>query len=71
MVEKKDFISALVLYYLSERKQDYDQLKEKIDEVDETINLHAIVSRLEFARLIEQENDFYKINIEALITLDS
>lgn len=71
MIGKQDFISALVLYYLSERKQDYDQLKEKIDEVDETVNLHAIISRLEFARLIEQENDFYKINIEALIALDS
>ena len=67
MVRKQDFISALVLYYLSERKQDYDQLKEKMDEVDETINLQAVINRLKIARLIEQEDDYYKINIEALI----
>jgi len=67
MVEKQDFISALVLYYLSERKQDYDQLKEKMDEVDKTINLQVIISRLKLAGLIEQENDYYKINVEALI----
>lgn len=67
MVEKQDFISALILYYLSERKQDHDQLKEKIDEVDENINLDAIIGSLRFAGLIEQEDDYFKINIEALI----
>lgn len=67
MVEKQDFISAIVLYYLSERKHDYDQLKEKINEVDSKINLEAIVSALKFAGLIEQEDDYYKINVEALI----
>ena len=67
MVAKQDFISALVLYYLSERKQDYDQLKEKIHEVDEKVNLDAVISGLKFAGLIEQEDNYYKINIEALI----
>ena len=67
IVEKQDFISALVLYHLSERKQDYDQLKEKIHEVDEGINPDAVVSGLKFAGLIEQEGDYYKINIDALV----
>lgn len=66
MVEKEDFISAMILYYLSERKQDYNELKEKIHEVDETVNLQTIISELEFSRLIEKENDYYKINIDSL-----
>lgn len=67
-VERQDFISALVLYYLSERKQDLTQLKEKIDEIDSNVNLVTIINGLEFARLIEKEGDFYKINVETLIT---
>ena len=38
-VEKDDFISALVLYYLSESKNNYNQLKEKLDELDNTVNI--------------------------------
>ena len=30
MVEKDDFIMALILFYLSERKHDYDQIDEKL-----------------------------------------
>jgi hypothetical protein len=67
-VERQDFISALILYYLSERKQDLSQLKERIDEIDSNANLATIVSRLEFARFIEKEGDFYKINVESVIT---
>ena len=67
MVEKQDFVSALVLHYLSERKQDYDQLKEKIHEVDVKVNLKTVISGLELAGLIEQEDDYYKINIDALV----
>jgi hypothetical protein len=65
-VEKQDFISALVLHYLSERKQDYEQLKEKLDVIGEGSNLQTTISRLELARLVEKENDYYKINVQAL-----
>jgi phosphatidylserine/phosphatidylglycerophosphate/cardiolipin synthase-like enzyme len=67
MVTKEDFLSAMLLYYLSERKQDYDELNEKIHEVYETANLQTIISGLEFSRFIEKENDYYKINIDSLI----
>ena len=70
MVGKQDFVSAMVLYYLSERKQDYDELKEKVHEVDESVDLQAIVNELEFLRLIEKEDDYYKINIDSLIGKD-
>jgi phosphatidylserine/phosphatidylglycerophosphate/cardiolipin synthase-like enzyme len=66
MVEKEDFVSAIILYYLSERKQDYNELEEKIHEVDETVNLQTIISGLEFSGLIEKEDDYYKINIDSL-----
>jgi len=68
VVEKEDFISALVLYYLSERKLDYDQLKERVDEVDENVPLSIILNKLRFEQLIEKEGDYYKINVETLIS---
>jgi phosphatidylserine/phosphatidylglycerophosphate/cardiolipin synthase-like enzyme len=65
-VEKDDFISALILYHLSETKKDYSQLEEKFDELDGSINLKDILSKLVFANLIEKENEYFKINIDAL-----
>ena len=66
-VERDDFISALVLYYLSDSKKDFVQLKEKTDDLDETINLKEILSKLAFANLIEKEDEYFKINIDALV----
>ena len=65
-VEKDDFISVLILYYLSEAKNDYNQLKEKLNELDNTINLKDVLGRLLLANLIEKENEYYKINLNAL-----
>jgi len=64
-VEKEDFVTALILYYLSERKQDYRELKEKIDEIAD-FNVTAILNRLIMSGTIEKEDYFYRINIEAL-----
>ncbi|GAH67874.1 unnamed protein product, partial [marine sediment metagenome] len=60
-------ISALVLYYLTEEKRDYDQIKEKLDELETDINIETILSRLTSLNLIEKENEYYKINLEALL----
>ncbi len=65
-IEREDFISALVLYNLSEAKKDYTQLKERINEIDEDVNLKNILSKLTFANLIEKEDEYFKINIDAL-----
>jgi phosphatidylserine/phosphatidylglycerophosphate/cardiolipin synthase-like enzyme len=65
-VEKDDFISALILYYLSETKKDYAELKERIDELDDSVNLKDILSKLVFANLVEKEDGYFKINISAL-----
>jgi hypothetical protein len=66
-VKKQDFLSAIVLYYLSERKLDLDQLREKLSEVDPSVDPDPIVSALMFSRLIEKDNDFYKIKVETLM----
>ena len=67
MVRKDDFISALILYYLTEEKHDYDQIKEKLDELETDINIETILSRLTSLNLIEKEAEYYKINLEALL----
>lgn len=67
-VEKQDIVSALVLYYLSERKRDIDDLKENVSEIDESVNLSAIISGLEFAGFVEKEGTCFKINVEALFS---
>lgn len=65
-VERDDFVSALVLYYLSEAKMDFAHLKERIDELDADISLKDILGKLAFASLIEKDNGYFKINIDAL-----
>lgn len=65
-IERDDFISALILYHLSEAKKDYSQLREKFDELDGSINLKDILGKLVFANLIEKEDEYFKININAL-----
>jgi phosphatidylserine/phosphatidylglycerophosphate/cardiolipin synthase-like enzyme len=66
-IEKEDFISALILYHLSESKKDYNQLTEKFSELDTSINLNDVLNRLVYAKLVEKENEYYKINVDALI----
>ena len=65
-VEKDDFISALILYYLSESKKDYAELKERIDELGDSVNVKDTLSKLVFANLVEKEDEYFKINIDAL-----
>lgn len=67
-IERQDFISAVILYYLSERKQDYSCLNEKIVELDESVNVMAAINQLEFSGFVEKEGDYYKIKIEALFS---
>jgi len=66
MVEKDDFIMALILFYLSERKHDYDQIDEKLSVLGTEIELTELLCVLTENEFIEQENDFYKIRIETL-----
>ncbi len=65
-VEQNDFLKALVLYYLSERKLDYTQVQEKIQEIG-AFNVIQLLSDLTMAGKIEKDaDDYYKINLDAL-----
>jgi hypothetical protein len=54
------------LYYLSDEKKDYAHLNEKIKVLDDNINLKDVLSKLVFSNLIEKEDEYFKINIDAL-----
>jgi len=66
-VTKNDIISALILYILSESKQGFNQLQERIKEFDEDVNINTILFSLESCNLITQENEFYKLNLQELL----
>jgi len=67
IVDKNDFISALILYYLSERKHDFNELNEKLDILDTEIDLVELLSILSDKNLIEKSDDFYKIKLDLLL----
>jgi phosphatidylserine/phosphatidylglycerophosphate/cardiolipin synthase-like enzyme len=66
LVNKKDFFMALILYYLSNSKLNYNQLYEKLDKGNEDIELGNLLNSLFENNFISREDDYYKINIEQL-----
>lgn len=67
IVEKDDFLSALILYYLSERKHDFNELNEKLNLLNTEIDLRDLLARLLDKNLIEKTDDFYKIKLDFLL----
>jgi hypothetical protein len=67
-IERQDFVSSIILYYLSERKHDYNSLNDKILEIDQAVNVKTAINSLEFSGFVEKEEDYFKINIEALFS---
>ncbi len=67
IVEKNDFLSALILYYLSERKHDFNDLNEKLSLLNTEIDLLDLLARLLDKNLIEKADDFYKIKLDFLL----
>ncbi len=66
-VEKNDFISALILYYLSESKHNFNQLNEKLSNLGTEIDLSSLITGLLDRNLIERVDDFYKIKLDELL----
>lgn len=66
-VTKDDFIMALILYYLSERKHDYDQLNEKLSILESGINTSNSLNALIGNGFIEKEGDFFKLKLNTLL----
>jgi hypothetical protein len=67
-IERQDFISAVILYYLSERKQEYSAIRDKILEIDPAVNVDAAINALEFSGFVEKEGDYFKINVASLFS---
>jgi len=67
LVERNDFLSALTLYYLSERKHDFNELNEKLNLLNTEFYLRDLLSQLLDKNLIEKTDDFYKIKLEFLL----
>jgi len=66
VVEKDDFLLALILYHLAERKHDFDQLEEKLKILNSQINLRGLLNLLIENNFIEKVEDFYRIKVENL-----
>jgi len=67
LIRKQDFVSAVILYHLTERKQDKDMIQEKVNELDSSIHLDDILNRLQFSGLVEKEGDYFKICLDTLL----
>ena len=66
-VNKNHFIMALILFYLSERKQDRAELSERISNFETGIILDTEIDSLLDLELIEESDGYYKINPLALL----
>lgn len=60
------FFMAMILFYLQDRKHTFVEINNKINKVDTIGNLSVLLERLSDSEFIEMEEDFYKINIDAL-----
>lgn len=62
-----DFLCAMVLYYLSERKHTEPELKERLSEITPTIDNEIIITKLLQYKLIMKEEEFFKIDVKTLL----
>jgi phosphatidylserine/phosphatidylglycerophosphate/cardiolipin synthase-like enzyme len=67
IVTRKEVLMALILFYLTERKHVIDELLEKLQSiVKKKTEVEQILKFLIKNKLITKQEDFYKINIEAI-----
>ncbi len=67
VVDKSDFVSAMVLHFLSEHKHSMPELTDKILEVSPDMDTARVLERLINYKLIEADEGYYKINITELL----
>jgi hypothetical protein len=66
VVEKGDFLSALILHFLSERKHARKEIEEKLVTLEPKADVNTLLDELARNRLVEREEDYYKIRLESL-----
>jgi len=67
IIEINDFISAVVLNYLTESMKTKSDISKKISELSNDINTDELIAFLSDNNLVTKDGDFYKINIDRLI----
>ncbi|MGP6240150.1 phospholipase D-like domain-containing protein [Cuniculiplasma sp. SKW4] len=67
VVDITDFLSAMTLYYLSDRKHTEPELREKLTSIYETIDDNGILEGLLKYKLITKEEEFYKLDLVTLL----
>lgn len=65
-ISEEDIVSALILHYLSESKLNSNQLTDKLKGLKREIDIMSLLDNLSNKGLVENEEDFYKINVENL-----
>lgn len=65
LVKKDDFLMALILYFLSDSKLTYNQLENKITNLELQVNIDLLLKTLIQYQYVEQENEFYKLDLMA------
>lgn len=67
VIETSDFLCAMVLYYLSDRKHTEPELKEKLSEIFPMTNGESIIEKLLQYKLIIKEGEFFKLDLKTLL----
>ena len=67
IVETEDFLSSMILYYLSDRKHTESELKEEINGLTDFIEVESIINQLVNYKLIVKEEGFYKLDLNKLL----
>jgi len=67
IIETPDFLCAMVLYYLLDRKHTEPELKEKLSEIFPAIDYESIIENLLRYKLIIKEEEFFKLDLKTLL----
>ena len=68
LVGMDEFVSALILLFLSESQLNYNQICDKLHALDPSIQVIRVLKLLLAHKLIEEVDGYYKINVGKLIT---
>jgi len=66
-IQKEHFLMGLILYYLTEKKLEFDQIREKLMVIEPQVKPEVYIDLLMKRNFIEKENDYYKIKLETLL----
>jgi hypothetical protein len=66
LIGRDDFLMALILFYLSERKLNYNEIIEKVGAFSNISNYKQLLLTLINGKFIEEDGDYYKLRVDSL-----